>query len=169
LSFASEKLELHQPLSPQKVMNYTLSLLRKQITSNRIQLNFVGTQNTDLVMTGFNQLHQVFLNILINALDAVQVQAKNNRLIEISISSTRGIIKITITNSGDHIPDNIITHLFEPFFTTKTDSTGLGLWASYTFVKQHGGELSVKNVFGKSTGVMFIITLPIYQPQKELK
>lgn len=169
LSFASERPELRQPLSPKKVMDYTLSLLKKQIDLNHIKVKFVSARNTGLIMTGFNQLHQVFLNVLINAIEAVKTNKNSTRLIDISISSNRDFAKITISNNGDHIPNNIIAHLFEPFFSTKSDSTGLGLWTSYTFVQQHGGELSVKNIFGKSAGVMFVITLPIYKPPKELK
>ena len=165
LSFASEKPEVHQLLSPKKVMNYTLSLLKKQFDLNHIQINFVSA-STGLIMTGFNQLHQVFLNLLINALDAVQNQKSNNRFIDISISSTRDFVKIAISNNGDHIPSNIMAHLFEPFFTTKTDSNGLGLWTSYTFVKQQGGDLSVKNIFGENDGVVFTVTLPNYHSRK---
>ena len=140
------------------------NLLQKQIRQNHIRIRFDVSENAALVMTGFNQLHQVFLNILFNVFESVQSQDKDSRLIDIVISSNKTKIKISIANNGDHIPKEVMARLFEPFVTTKSDNTGLGLWTSYTFVKQQGGDINVKNVFGKNPGVIFTISLPIYHP-----
>ncbi|MDF5706298.1 MAG: AAA family ATPase [Nostoc sp. S4] len=114
------------------------------------------------------QLNQVFLNLLMNAIDALENSMSSGKVsqslcIYIStIISELHQIKISISDNGIGINDNIKPYLFNPFFTTKPvgQGTGLGLSISYQIiVEQHQGNLECQSTFGE--GAKFIITLPI--------
>ena len=100
----------------------------------------------DLIVLGNEgQVHQVIVNLVDNAMDAMRDVARP----ELSIAAFRAgnDIHIEISDNGPGIPDDIIGRIFEPFFTTKQvgDGTGLGLWISYGIVREHGGELRAEN------------------------
>jgi two-component system, NtrC family, sensor histidine kinase HupT/HoxJ len=100
----------------------------------------------DLIVVGNEgQVHQVIVNLVDNAMDAMRDVASP----ELSITAFRAgnEVNIEIADNGPGIPDDIIDRIFEPFFTTKQvgDGTGLGLWISYGIVREHGGELRAEN------------------------
>lgn len=103
------------------------------------------------------QLNQVFLNILVNALQAIEKYGK----IWIRTYCDIGKISIEVQDTGCGMPDEIIDRIFEPFFTTKGvgKGTGLGLSIAYNIVKQHNGEIKVKSRVGE--GSAFTIILPV--------
>ena len=108
------------------------------------------------------QLRQVLLNIIINAIEAmpeggtieVAIRSNNNREIEIEISDT-----------GTGIPEDILPQLFNPFFTTKEKGTGLGLSIAQRIVSDHNGRLEAKNKI--SGGAQFKIVLPAKKDDDE--
>ncbi|HLE42262.1 MAG TPA: ATP-binding protein [Nitrospirota bacterium] len=103
------------------------------------------------------QLQQVFMNLLLNAADAmpdggmITVQTAH----EASVQSLR----ITITDSGKGIEETVIDRIFQPFFTTKTKGTGLGLSITKRLIEQHGGSIRVQN--SPDRGASFTIMLPV--------
>ncbi len=105
-----------------------------------------------------DQLLQVFLNILINALDALK---EGKGLIAITSRQEDGHIVVTIEDNGIGIPEEHLSKIFEPFFTTKEvgHGTGLGLSVSYGIIKNFDGKIEVKSKVGE--GSTFIIKLPI--------
>ncbi|MBE9199315.1 MULTISPECIES: ATP-binding protein [unclassified Nodularia (in: cyanobacteria)] len=113
-------------------------------------------------------LNQVFMNILNNAIDALEesiVKGKKHHPLVIKISTQvigGNWIEIHITDNGTGIPENVKKRLFDPFFTTKSvgKGTGLGLSISYQIVvEKHGGQLNCVSIFGK--GTEFIIKIPL--------
>jgi signal transduction histidine kinase/DNA-binding response OmpR family regulator len=140
-----------------------LEISRKQI---QVKKNYIF----DLLVCGDKeQLFQVFLNILKNAVDALGSIA-DNRTIEISLEikdDSHGAI--VIADNGSGIPEENIKRLFEPFFTTKEvgKGTGLGLSLSHGIIKQHGGSIEVKSDPGKETA--FIIKLPLAKKTSDEK
>jgi len=105
------------------------------------------------------QLNQVFMNILVNAIDAID----DKGTITISTSKSNGSIRISIKDTGKGIPEDIRSKIFEPFFTTKEvgQGTGLGLSICHGIIERHGGSSEVKSVVGK--GSEFVIVLPVKQ------
>jgi signal transduction histidine kinase len=103
------------------------------------------------------QLNQVFMNILSNAIDAIE--DKGN--ITITTSKANGLIRISIKDTGNGIPEHIRAKIFDPFFTTKEvgQGTGLGLSISHGIIEKHHGSIKVNSVIGK--GSEFIISLPV--------
>jgi two-component system, NtrC family, sensor histidine kinase PilS len=115
--------------------------------------NLVGVSVT--ISVDPNQLHQVIINLLLNAADAMP----NGGEILVESSVTPLTVKIIITDSGTGITSDAIQHLFEPFWTTKPSGTGLGLAISYRIIETHGGTLTVESP--PVGGCRFVITLPV--------
>ena len=102
-----------------------------------------------------SQLKQVFLNVFLNAVQAME--AGGTLTVEaLRAGSGRPLVRITDTGPG--IPEEALEKVFDPFFTTKKGGTGLGLSICYTIVKAHGGEIEVRSRLGEGTTVL--VTLP---------
>jgi signal transduction histidine kinase len=103
------------------------------------------------------QLQQVFLNLLLNAADAMP----DGGMITVKTSQPEsgGSLHIQIVDTGDGIDETVVDKIFQPFFTTKPHGTGLGLAITKRLIEQHGGSINVKNNHAK--GVAFMITLPV--------
>jgi two-component system, NtrC family, sensor kinase len=112
------------------------------------------------------KLNQVFLNLITNAIYAVNAQFNNQPggLIRIETESTGNTIIIRMIDNGIGMNESTLKKLFEPFFTTKPvgEGTGLGLSISYNTIKKHNGTISVTST--PSVGTTFIIEIPIIQP-----
>jgi PAS domain S-box-containing protein len=110
-----------------------------------------------------DQLEQVFLNILINAIDAINEDELNKKSSKIDVSSLieDDQVVITFSDTGPGIKEDDVSKVFEPFFTTKEQGkgTGLGLWVSYGIIKSFQGDIKIKSELRKGTS--FIITIPI--------
>ncbi len=103
------------------------------------------------------QLNQVFMNILVNACQAIEVQGEIN----IKTFEKGNSVFISISDTGCGIPDKHLDKIFDPFFTTKEEGkgTGLGMSITYEIIKKHNGDITIKSEVGK--GTTFIIELPI--------
>lgn len=103
------------------------------------------------------QLNQVFLNLLMNACDAMDSRGS----IEITTRRTDGGVRIEVRDDGPGVPPELINRLFDPFFTTKEvgKGTGLGLSLSHGIIERHGGKFSVNSNLGE--GATFVIELPL--------
>ncbi|MFA5553612.1 MAG: PAS domain S-box protein [Phycisphaerae bacterium] len=121
------------------------------------------------VQCSSGQINQVFLNILVNASQAIKSQQKEEKgIIEIKTFAQDEWAVCTITDNGPGIPQDIINKIFDPFFTTKPagKGTGLGLSVSHDIiVNKHKGVLEVESEMGK--GTKFIIKLPLYGRQQK--
>jgi len=112
------------------------------------------------VTASHNKLVQVFVNLLVNAADAVAEGGRGPRWIRIEAASRNGTVEVRVSDSGPGIPQEILPRLFEPFFTTKADGkgTGLGLSLAREFVEGYGGTIEVENA--PNAGASFRIRLP---------
>ncbi|UCH65690.1 MAG: PAS domain S-box protein [Ignavibacterium sp.] len=110
-----------------------------------------------------DQLEQVFLNILINAIDAINEDKTNKKPNKIDVDSLveDDQVVIKFSDTGPGIKEDDVSKVFEPFFTTKGQGkgTGLGLWVSYGIIKSFQGDIKIKTKLG--SGTSFIITIPI--------
>jgi two-component system, NtrC family, sensor histidine kinase HupT/HoxJ len=103
------------------------------------------------------QFHQIVVNLVDNAIDAVRGQSEPR--IEIAAKRHGGEVVITVADNGPGLADGLIDKIFEPFFTTKPvgEGTGLGLWISYGIAREHGGALTAAN--RGDGGAVFTLTL----------
>lgn len=147
----------------QDIINEIIPFLIKEIEDKKI--HFIEAYHPQLpkIKVDKNQMHQVFLNIFLNAIQAMpdggrlKVEAKPLSTIN-SYGSRQSFIKIIISDTGKGISPQILNRIFDPFFTTKPKGVGLGLSITYQIIKKHGGSIKVESQL--NSGTSFIITLP---------
>ena len=113
------------------------------------------------VNCNINQMKQVFMNIINNAIQAIE--GEGNIDIQTVFLSEKKVVRVSISDNGVGIEKDNIEKIFDPFYTTKSvgEGTGLGLSISYGIVKSHGGQILVSSEAGN--GTTFLIDLPIYR------
>jgi PAS domain S-box-containing protein len=150
-------------VQPNDILNATLDLMRldKRMKSS-IEITVSLDPDLPKVLIDEGQISQVFINIIINALDAMTDGGT------LSVSTRRGsddhgneVIMVSFTDSGTGIPPAELQKIFDPFYTTKEagKGTGLGLSLSYDIVRRFKGDIHVESEVGK--GTVFTILLPI--------
>jgi len=129
-------------------------------------VEFIFSRNDDIPRLPLvaDQIEQVFINILLNAVDSFaepNARDKKNKCITITTELKDDFVFINFTDNGSGIRDENLIKIFEPFFTTKKEGkgTGLGLWVSYGIIKSFQGDITVKSKLGE--GTTFLISLPI--------
>ena len=137
-----------------------------EMRNNNVAVTMHLIPDLPQTMANIGQLQQVFLNIIINAEQAI-AGAHEGREISIKTERVDSNIRVSITDDGPGIPEDNIDKIFDPFFTTKDEDggTGLGLSISYGIIKEHSGKIYAKSVLGK--GATFIIDLPIIAETKQ--
>ena len=131
------------------VLKETLSLVSHPLRTSQVQV--VENMQADLpaVLGSGNRLQQVFLNLFLNARDAMP----SGGMLEVRTFCNNGSVEIEIADNGLGIPREHLSRIFDPFFTTKATArgTGLGLSISYGIIKEHGGKVEVRSTPGKGT------------------
>lgn len=147
-----------QPASVNTCLDETLRIVWNELKYKAEVVKDYGELPTTLCHP--QQLNQVFVNILVNAAQAMVDKGK----IVIRTWLEAGKIFVAISDNGPGIPEEIRNRLFEPFFTTKEvgKGTGLGLSISYDIIKNHGGEISITSEMGR--GTTFTIQIPVREP-----
>jgi len=156
LDFARETPSVKDQLNINEVIQQTLMLLGKREAFQNIVIVEDLAGGLPPVHGDKNQLQQVFVNLSLNACEAMP----NGGTLLVSTSCEDGSVVIKVTDTGCGINSAHLDQVFEPFFTTKPvgKGTGLGLSVSYGIVQQHGGSLDVESEEGK--GTTFTILLP---------
>ena len=165
LSFARPSVLNQTAVSLEQLINQTLLLIKTNLKKQRIEIQFEYFTDNTTIQGDAEQLKQVFLNILINAIEAMKDNEPDKpRIIIISIEigamidlASRYLI-VSFEDTGKGISENDIENVFNPFFTTKEDGTGLGLAICYGIIDRHQGEIEVKSLAGR--GAVVQIKLP---------
>lgn len=137
------------------IVKNTLELLKDNFQLNKIEVEYECLAKNDNVLCDPEQIEQVVLNLVLNAVDAM----KGGGRLSVKISSGPDQILLSIKDSGCGIAKEQLKNLFTPFQTTKKQGVGLGLIITQEIVKLHGGEIKVESEIGQ--GSEFIITLPV--------
>jgi signal transduction histidine kinase len=138
-----------------EIMEDTCILMENYFHEKNIRLHKEYETDIPQICVDPTQIKQVFLNILMNAVEAMP----DGGDLEIKIKPATESIEIDITNSGKSIPQNLLQNIFDPFFTTKQNGTGVGLSVSLQIIENHGGNIEVESKYGEGTTMS--ITLPI--------
>ena len=150
-------------VSVAELVEQVLMLARKRLQQSKIQ-TIVDLQDVPPVIAAPGQLTQVFLNLVINAAEAMP----DGGLLQIELCLSYEQIVVSFTNNGPSISPDALPHIFEPFYTTKPEGNGLGLWVSHSLIQQHAGSLTVKNL-DNDQGVVFVVQLPLaFEPELEV-
>lgn len=136
-----------------------LDIMVYKVKASNIKITSEIPEGLPLIKMNANQIEQVLLNVVNNALDAL---SDVGGFIHITCYERDPVLIIEVTDNGPGIPTNYIDNVFDPFFTTKAvgKGTGLGLSVSYGIVKEHGGNIRAENI--ENGGVKFTIELPIH-------
>jgi two-component system, NtrC family, sensor kinase len=163
LTFSRQsKIELGR-IDVNQVIQQTLLL-----NSNLLKISGISVErklSSDLpeLVGSMDQLQQVFMNLVSNAIEAMEATKTGVLTIETSHSLKNNTICISFNDTGVGIPRENITRLFEPFFTTKKGKgVGLGLSVAYGIVQDHGGTIDVRSILGE--GTTFSVELPLKKP-----
>ncbi len=137
-----------------QLLEETLALAGFNLRHGAINMIFTPAHDLRPVMCNGDQLRQVFLNLILNAIDAMP----DGGTLTVRTEAGQTVALVEIQDTGIGIPDEVREHLFEPFWTNKPNGTGLGLSISAHIVTQHGGQIEVVSAVGE--GSTFRIVLP---------
>jgi two-component system NtrC family sensor kinase len=140
-----------------RVLQDALAIAGKRLQHGHIQVHAHLAEGLPLIPAVPDQLAQVFLNIIINAVDAMP--DGGDLRIGTLLTEDRRWILVAFRDSGPGLTAEQIAHIFEPFYTTKPSGTGLGLAISYGIVERHGGAIEVSSQPGQ--GATFVVRLPV--------
>jgi two-component system NtrC family sensor kinase len=162
----SDLLETARPRAPEirtsdlhTTVEHAVMLARQQVLSKPIKIEFTGAKDL-MVEHDSNQIHQVLLNLLLNAVQAIEGAGE----IRVAVSEEGSAALVTVTDTGRGIDAEHLPNIFKPFYTTKGEGTGLGLSLARRIVDEHHGRIEVTSAPGK--GTTFSVTLPTRQPAK---
>jgi len=162
LDFARQTEPVLKPVTVSSVIDQVMSLVGHHAQMKNIKVTKEETKSLPQVMADFGQLEQVFINLVVNAIQAMPEEG------ELTIHSSLGeddYVKVSFQDTGCGIPPENLDKLFTPFFTTKQEvkGVGLGLAVSYGIIERHGGRIEVQSEVGK--GSTFTVYLPAHSGQ----
>ena len=132
-----------------------VSMARQQVLSKPIQIELTTAENLPPVNHDPEQLQQVLMNLLLNAIQSIEVEGR----IEVKLESQDDFAAIMVSDTGRGIDPSQLPNIFRPFFTTKRTGTGLGLSLAQRVMQAHGGRIEVTS--SKAQGTRFTVLLPL--------
>ncbi|MBU4257934.1 MAG: hypothetical protein KKI12_02415 [Proteobacteria bacterium] len=147
VSISTEKVSVNKPIRD------VFMILGQQLKLREIEVQLDLDDNIPLIMADNNKLEQVFINLVVNARDSIEEKGERGGKVSIRSFFEKGQVKVTISDTGNGIPEDIIDKVFEPFFTTKEvgKGAGLGMSISYGIIKDYGGTIKIKSKVGIGT------------------
>ena len=158
LDFSRIEIPSFTTLNIVDVIQKTLKLVKNQIMLAGIRINTLFSQDMPSIQGNFRNLEQVFLNLFINA---IQAMPEGGDIHLRALQDSEKYIKVEIQDTGPGIKPENLEHIFEPFYTTKAvgRGTGLGLAVTYSLLEKHGGHIEVHSEV--NVGTTFSIYLPV--------
>jgi two-component system NtrC family sensor kinase len=157
LDFSRQREPHYKLVDINTIIEETLMLVRNQINLQGINV-IKSFSEIPQTMADADQLKQAFMNIIINACEAMK-EGEKKLTIETGFDNSKKDIKISIKDTGTGIPEEDINKVFEPFYTTKEKGTGLGLAVVYGIITKHQGRIDIASKKGEGTTVKLMIPL----------
>jgi two-component system NtrC family sensor kinase len=159
LDFTRKDHPVFTPVSIPDLLRASLKLVGNELALARVETRVDVPPDLPRVSGNPRNLEQVFLNLFLNAMEAMPEGGS----LDVSATLQDGFVRVAVKDTGSGIPPEHLDQVFEPFFTTKEagEGTGLGLSVSYSIVEKHGGHLEVESQPGR--GTTFTVTLPAVQ------
>lgn len=156
LIFSRPDQSTYRELSIGQIWEDTLALVEHTLSNSMVDVITRIPDELPLVRGAPHQLRQVFLNLLLNSLEAIQGEGTIN----LEAHQDNNQLVISLLNDGPPIPSEHLKQIFDPFFTTKSGGSGLGLFICHNILQSHNGTIQAENL-EEGSGVMFTITLPV--------
>jgi PAS domain S-box-containing protein len=165
LTFARKTDNQIHPQDIREILEQTLLLVKDQALFQNITIHRDFDENTPLVPVDSQKIKHVFMNIILNAADAMD--GTGDLSLSCWVSPKKDKVFVEIADTGPGIPDDMLLKVFDPFFTTKAPGkgTGLGLSLAYRIVEEHGGKIYAESTVG--SGTSFVIELLLSPPDME--
>ncbi|MDY6825318.1 MAG: response regulator [Thermodesulfobacteriota bacterium] len=164
LGFVRKSGQAYSETDIQALMEETLELMVNEMRDKDIRIQRQMTEDAGIIVSDPYALRQVLINLVTNAAHAI----KNEGAITLGLARQQHHVEITVSDTGEGIPKEIVNRIFEPFFSTKPPDkgTGLGLFVTRGIVNRLGGEISVNSAVGH--GTTFTVRLPVCPPADDL-
>ena len=154
------RIDLNEPIRD------VFKVLGHQLKVHQVQLQLELQPDLPYIMADHNRLEQVFLNLVTNALDAMDEKSHHPdfkggvKLLKIHSFSENGSVAVVVSDTGIGMTEEVMAKIYEPFFTTKKvgKGTGLGVSISYGIIKDYDGSIEIRSKFGE--GTTFVLTFP---------
>jgi len=160
-------------VSVHEIINDIFHVLKVQPIMKKINLKNSLAAESDTVLADSDQLKQVFLNLMLNAADAIssdkdkidgeiEIASKVEAIADPDTGGNQSMLNIRVIDNGPGIPKENIDNIFDPFYTTKEPGkgTGLGLWVSFMMIEGIGGKITATS--GQNKGTAIVLHLPLY-------
>lgn len=157
LDFSRQRPLSRTPHDLNETLRRALNLIDGRIRQHRIELNVEFVAQRLIISGDAERLHQVFVNLLINAIEAMEDGGRIS--LKVAVLAQGRVVRIDFRDTGPGISSQVLPRLFEPFATTKERGTGLGLAVSRRIIEQHEGSLTASN--HPEGGAIFTVGLPI--------
>ncbi len=155
LSYARPTPPVYEEFSINEVIQKTVSLLARQLRGRQIDIQLRLSDKKSIVSADRKQVQQVLWNVILNALQAMDVSGT----LIITSSPEYSFVKISVSDTGRGISQDLADRVFEPFFTTKHKGTGLGMTISKRIIEQHRGSISFVSRVDQGTTVTLVMPL----------
>ena len=163
LEFARDKPPRKTMVDINRVIASALNVVGNEFYLRHVTLEQHLSEDMAGTLLDENQIEQVLINLLLNALQAVEDYGRVS--ISSRVDTQKGRIEVEVADNGCGISAESVKKIFEPFYTTRNDGTGLGLAVSYGIIKNHQGEIRVFSKLGE--GTRFVIDFPVISEESE--
>ncbi|MFC1833928.1 ATP-binding protein [Thermodesulfobacteriota bacterium] len=174
-TFGRKAEETMSPISVNGSIQGVFTLMGTQLAKLGIRCEVSLDEKLPLILGDENRLEQVFINLVVNARDAIRQQENDSeaadgdsdKLLTVRSFLEDDRVVVTVSDTGSGVPDALREKIFEPFFTTKRvgEGTGIGLSISYGIVKEHRGTIKVDETY--EHGARFRLTFPVVDSHRE--
>ncbi len=156
LAFARRKPAERRPLHLKNIIENSVEMFQERLAVNRVRVEMTLEEQCPMVSADEDQMNQVVINLIMNAIQAMPDGGR----VRIGLAQMNDSVRLTVADTGQGIPQEVIKNIFEPFFTTKEfgKGTGLGLTVVKGIIEEHQGTITVDSEEGK--GTTFTIFLP---------
>jgi two-component system NtrC family sensor kinase len=160
-----------KPTNVHDVLGGIIALTNKQLQHSNVDIEREWQEDLPEVLGNADHLKQVFLNLVLNAIDAMPeggtltIRTGPGRMPAGEGLPDTATVRIDFKDTGSGIPKEVLSRIFEPFFTTKEHGSGLGLSISYNIIRSHNGDIIVTSEEGD--GTTFTILLPVKEEPKQ--
>jgi C4-dicarboxylate-specific signal transduction histidine kinase len=148
-----------EPIGMPELIGDVISLTRGELQKNKVALKLEIPDDVPAIPVDRVQMQQVFVNLILNAIEAMRETPDKDRTLTIDVASDSELMTVGLNDSGPGVPPDRADNIFRPFETSKVNGMGMGLSICRTIVESHGGQMRL--VQSGAPGCRFEFTLPV--------